>query len=316
MSVGRVVALTGGTGFIGPYLVRSLVAAGWLVRVLVRPGRQLAPVDGIEVIDGDLDNEESLARLLDGADTLVHAAGAIKARSRADFLHVNRDGAGRLAKMAAARRDPPRVVLVSSLAARAPHLSDYAFSKAAGEQVFHHHGLDDLAILRPAAVYGPGDRETGSWLRAAYGAVLPIPHSPTARLCLIHAVDLAAAVAALCPPGAPAGAFELSDHRHDGYGWRELAETARAAAAGHGRILALPPLLLHAAAGVGALVGRLSGHAVMLTPGKAREILHPDWSSSASRQPSPSLWRPVWTLHDGLAQTIATLRVAAATAQA
>ncbi len=316
MSVGRVVALTGGTGFIGPYLVRSLAAAGWWVRVLVRPGRQHALAAGIEVIGGDLDDEESLARLLDGADALVHAAGAIKARSPADFLRVNRDGAGRLAKMAAACRYPPRVVVVSSLAARAPHLSDYAFSKAAGEQAFHHHGPDDLAILRPAAVYGPGDRETASWLRAACGAVLPIPHLPAARLCLIHAADLAAAVAALCPPGAPAGTFELSDHRSDGYGWRELAEIARAAAAGRGRIVVVPPVLLHAAAGVSALVGRLSGRAVMLTPGKAREILHPDWSSSASRQPSPSLWRPVWTLHDGLAQTIATLRLAAATAQA
>ncbi len=316
MSVGRVVALTGGTGFIGPYLVRSLTAAGWRVKVLVRPGRQHALAAGVEVIGGDLEDEEALARLLDGADALVHAAGAIKARSPADFLRVNRDGAGRLAKMAAACRYPPRVVVVSSLAARAPHLSDYAFSKAAGEQVFHHLGPDDLAILRPAAVYGPGDRESGSWLRAACGAVLPIPHLPAARLCLIHAADLAAAVVALCPPGAPAGTFELSDHRRDGYGWRELAETARAAAAGHGRILALPPLLLHAAAGVSALVGRLSGRAVMLTPGKAREILHPDWSSSASRQPSPSLWRPVWTLRDGLAQTIATLRLAAATAQA
>ncbi|MGE4281806.1 MAG: NAD-dependent epimerase/dehydratase family protein, partial [Magnetospirillum sp.] len=65
MSVGRVVALTGGTGFIGPYLVRSLTAAGWRVKVLVRPGRQHALAAGVEVIGGVLEDEEALARLLD-----------------------------------------------------------------------------------------------------------------------------------------------------------------------------------------------------------------------------------------------------------
>lgn len=316
MSAGRVVALTGGTGFIGPYLVRALTTEGWRVRLLVRPGRQHTFADGIEVIPGDLGDGDALAHLLDGADALVHAAGAIKGRSFADFMDVNCNGARRLAEAAARCPHPLRVVVVSSLAARVPHLSDYAFSKAAGEQAFRDLMPINLAVARPAAVYGPGDRETAAWLRGAWGQLLPIPHLPAARLCLIHAADAAAAVAALCQPGAPRGTFELSDHRTDGYGWRELAETARDAAAGRCRIVAVPPVLLRAAAGVGAILGHLAGRAVMLTPGKAREILHPDWSCHAGRQPHPALWRPVWTLRDGLAQTIETLRPAAAPVQA
>lgn len=310
MSAGCV-AITGGTGFIGSYLVQSLTAAGWHVRLLVRPGPRPALAAAVEVVNGDLNDPCALSRLLDGADALVHAAGAIKARSRRAFLDTNRDGARHLAEMAKQSPHPPRVVMVSSLAAREPHLSDYAFSKAAGEQAFRDHGPDDLAILRPAAVYGPGDRETAAWLRAAWGPALPIPHLPAARVCLIHAADVAAAVTALCAPGAPGGTFELSDHRTDGYGWRELAETARAAAAGRGHIVAIPPVVLRTIAGIGAFLGRLNGRVVMLTPGKAREILHPDWSSHPTRQPPSSLWRPVWTLRDGLAKTFGTLRMTA-----
>lgn len=311
MSLGRV-ALTGGTGFVGPYVVRALVDAGWRVRVLVRPGRRRQIADDVEVVVGDLGDVGALERLLDGADVLVHAAGAIKARSRQDFLATNRDGARNLAALVAARPTPPRVVVLSSLAAREPSLSDYAFSKAAGEQAFHDHRLNNLAILRPAAVYGPGDRETGAWLRAAWGPLLPVPDLPAARLCLIHAADVAAAVTALCRPGAPCGTFEATDHRTDGYGWRELAETARAAAAGRGHIVAVPSLFLRAAAAVGATFGRLVGRAVMLSPGKVREILHLDWSSHSGRQLPGAVWRPVWTLPAGLAQTIQTLRPATA----
>lgn len=307
MSMGMV-AVTGGTGFIGSHVVRALLAAGWRVRLLVRPWRQHRLASGVETVCGDLDDVGALDRLIDGADVVVHAAGAIKARSRRDFLATNRDGACRLAALVARRSRPPRVVVLSSLAAREPDLSDYAFSKLAGERAFIDQGLVDLAILRPAAVYGPGDRETGAWLRAAWGPVLPVPDLPAARLCLIHVADLAAAVTVFCAAGAPCGSFEMSDHRVDGYSWRELAETARAAASRPGRIVTVSPVVLRLAAGLGAIFGRLSGRAVMLTPGKAREILHADWSCPAIRQPSPSVWRPVWRLPDGLAHTIETLR--------
>lgn len=312
MSLGRV-AVTGGTGFIGPYIVRALREAGWQVRLLVRPGRHRVFEPEIETVEGDLADVTALTRLLDGADVLVHAAGAIKGRSRRDFLTANRDGAHLLAVLAARRPRPPRVVMLSSLAAREPALSDYAFSKAAGEEAFHEQGLSELAILRPAAVYGPGDRETGSWLRAAWGPVLPVPDRPSARLCLIHAADVATAVTALCPRTTPSGTFELCDHRTDGYTWRELAETARACAGGKGRIIAVPPLFLRGAARMISILNFLGIPPAMLTSGKAREILHPDWSSSSTRQPPSSLWKPVWTLRDGLTQTIETLRPATAT---
>lgn len=301
------VAVTGGTGFVGSHVISTLIEGGWSVRMLVRPGRGHAVPENVHVVSGDLSDHDALKRLTEGADVLVHAAGAIKAASRQDFMATNRDGSRRLAEIVAASNHRMRVVVLSSMAARVTGLSDYADSKAAGELVFAEHGLTDVVILRPSAVYGPGDKETGAWLKAARGPILPVPDCPKARICVIHVADVAAAVTALCADQGPRGTFELTDPRTDGYGWDELAETARAAGGARCRIVKIPAAAITAAGWLGGMISRVTGCAIMLTSGKAREILHPDWSSRADRQPPTSLWSPRWGLGDGMAQTLATL---------
>lgn len=315
MTAGRGrVAVTGGTGFLGPYLIAALTAAGWRVRLLSR--RVASQGNGeVEVVQGGLDDAVALDRLMDGADALVHAAGAIKARTRTEFFLVNRDGS-RLVAEAARRHGVERAVMVSSLAAREPGLSDYAASKRAGEEAFRAV-LPQAAVVRPCAVYGPGDRETAPWFRAAAkGPLLPVPKVPGGRVCLIHAADVADAVSALC--GVPDRAmvasrpFELSDPRADGYGWMELAAAMRRAAGTRTPIIQIPPSVFRIAA-LGAMFwSRVTGRAVMLSPGKVRELFHPDWSSAGHLQPPPDLWRPRVTLVQGFAQTFQWLGLARA----
>jgi len=301
------VALTGGTGFVGPHLAAALAAEGWRLRMLVRrpPKGGLPP--GTELVEGHLGDGAALVRLVDGADALVHAAGLVKARGRDEFMAVNRDGTRNLARAVMAMRPGLRVVNLSSLAAREPRLSDYAESKQAGEQAWSEAGIANLVHLRPPAIYGPGDRETGLFLRAAFGPILPIPKVPHARICLIYAADLARAVAALCASGLT-GTLEVSDSRTDGYGWRELAEQIIAAAHGTAHIVELPALVMRSFGVLGAAAPRLIGRTAMLGPGKVRELLHPDWASARDAQPPAQLWQPRMGLADGLAQTMAWLR--------
>lgn len=307
MTAGRgCVALTGGTGFLGPHMLSALIAAGWRIRLLARRPIQVPP--GVEAVTGSLSDEAALDRLLDGADVLVHAAGLIKAATRADFLRVNRDGSRALAAAAKRQGTQPRVVVVSSLAAREPGLSGYAESKRAGEDAFREAGLGDLAVLRPPAIYGPGDRETAVFLRAADSPVMPIPRVPHGRVTLIHAADVAAAVAALCEVSAHGQTYELSDSRTEGYDWRELAGAILNAAESRAHIVEVPAFVFQAVAALASVATRLSGRAAMLGPGKVRELFHADWSSAGERQPPRHIWRPRIELNDGLTQTIRWLR--------
>ena len=103
---------------------------------------------------------ESLRRLVDGADAVVHCAGVVRGADQADFERVNVDGVARLVRSAAEQHPKPRFLLVSSLAAREPGLSQYAASKRKGEAALASES-DGMpwAVIRPPAVYGPGDRE-------------------------------------------------------------------------------------------------------------------------------------------------------------
>src|SRR4051812_5822680 len=127
------VALTGATGFIGGHLVRKLTAAGWSVRALVRRNATGLPAN-VTVVGGALDDAAAVATLVRDVDAVVHVAGLVKARNRAEFFRVNAAGAGAIAAAAAGQPKPPHVVLVSSLAAREEAISDYAASKRAGER--------------------------------------------------------------------------------------------------------------------------------------------------------------------------------------
>ncbi|MEI9964896.1 MAG: NAD-dependent epimerase/dehydratase family protein [Caulobacteraceae bacterium] len=210
---------------------------------------------------------------------VVHAAGLVKARSRHESFQVNAEGARRAAEAAGAAG--ARLLLVSSLAARRPALSAYAASKAAGEAAAREAtAADRLTIVRPPAVYGPGDRETLPVFQAAARLpVLPLPGPDSARLAMIHVADAAAQIAALAAapgaqavvalPGRAAGRLPLARDRGRRRPGGRTRRSAPDSGAGRprGRIGALS-----------AAAGALGGAAPMFTPGKARELLHPDWS--------------------------------------
>lgn len=229
-----------------------------------------------EVVPGGLSDEGTLDALCAGADVLIHAAGLIKARSRAAFDAVNREGAA-AAAAAAKRAGVRRMVLVSSLAAREPQLSAYAASKRAGERAAFESMAERLAIVRPPVIYGPGDRQTLLLFKAAARSpVLPV-FDPRARIAVIHVADAARQIAAIGDFDTTPAVAALSDVRPDGYGWRELMEAARAAAGRQSRLVPLPDEMFTLAGGVGS-IARLMGATPMLTLGKGREIHHLDWS--------------------------------------
>lgn len=282
MSAGLTVAVTGATGFLGRHVVAALATRGHAVRLLARR----EPLDGSwgglvpEVVLGSLSDHASLARLVDGADAVLHLAGAIKARDDAEFLTVNRDGSRALAEAAAATASIRHFVHVSSLAARHPELSGYAASKRASEDVvFAALGRDRVSVIRPPAIYGPGDRETLVFFQLASRRLVPLPGSARARISLIH-VHEAARLLADCLSEAPSGRVQaIADGKADGYGWREILDAAADAVGNRApRYFSVPGGLLR---GIGGSVGALAsffGQSGMVNAGKIRELLHEDWS--------------------------------------
>lgn len=282
------------------------MAHGRSVRVLARRPTA-ATWDGAspEVVIGDLDDREALAALTRDADVVIHGAGLIKAMSLAEFMAVNRDGTARLAETTGGR-----MLQISSLAARKPSLSHYAASKRAGEAAAREILGDRLMVLRPPAIYGPGDRETlGLFQAAGVSPVMPMPADARARLALAHSDDVAALIIECLGRAWTPGVFAVGGARPDGYGWREIFETAATAVGRKPILLPLPAWALRAAGAGAELVGAVRGTPMIFNRGKVRELLHRDWSVPRSSLP-PGAETPFRDLKSGFEHAIEWYREA------
>lgn len=307
-----IVAITGATGFLGLHLVAALAQAGIRPRILARrpPAREFWRGLSFEVVNGSLEDADALERLVTGADSVIHAAGLIKARDRAAFFRTNADGCRLLAGLVRARAPDARLIVVSSLAAREPGLSDYAASKRAGEDAARAVYADvprHLTVVRPPMIYGPWDRETLTVFKTAARPLVPLVG--TGRLAAVHVTDAAAALTALVADRAGqavGGTYALADTRPSGYMMMEiLSEAARAM----GRttpphFLKIPDALLLTAGWLSSRWGALRGTAPIFTAGKAREICHPDWAVSPGDLLPTDLHRPTIDLAEGFRQTV------------
>ena len=286
-------------------MVAALARAGCRVRALARdPGRLAEIIEAPDIVHGSLGDEEALAALVRDADAVIHCAGAVRGVTREQFDAVNVAGAARVARHASAA-GAKRFLLISSLAAREPELSPYAASKRGGEKaVADALGTVPLFVIRPPAVYGPGDKEMLPLLKTMARGTAPVFGSPDARFSLIFVDDLARAAAAwavAAPP--PEGLLEIHDGRTDGYGWREFAAEVEALTGRPVTLRRVPGVLLNVPAAANALVGRLGLHVPMITPGKLRELRHPDWVCRAGSAELIPGWSPEVGLREGLQLT-------------
>ena len=293
------IALTGATGFVGGHVLDHLSAAGEAVHALTR--RPQPSRDGVRWILGDLADTAALARLVEGADVVIHVAGVLNAPDAAGFEAGNVAGTAALLAAATAA-GVKRFILVSSLAAREPQLSMYGASKARSEALVSTAEMP-FAIVRPPAVYGPGDRETLDLFRMAAKGFVMLP--PAGRLSLIHVDDLARLLIALSDPVAPSS---MTIEPDDGSGGMSHVEFARLLGRAVGRAvtaISTPKPLLS----LGARLDRLvRADKAKLTADRVAYFCHPDWVADPARAVPPDLWQPQIAALEGLVATAAWYR--------
>lgn len=298
----KTVAVTGATGFVGSTLLKMACGQGLQVRALTR--RPQPDMAGVTWIEGALDTPNRLARLVEGADAVIHVAGVVNAPTREGFEQGNIRGTEAI--VAATRATGiARFVHVSSLAAREPGLSVYGWSKAGAEQVVAASGLD-WVMVRPPAIYGPGDMEMLDIFKMAKTGVMLMP--PAGHLSVIHAGDLAALLLALTGHNAPHGhIFEVDDGKTNGWTHVDFAKAIAAAMSRRALVLSTPRPILK----MGSVFDRLlRGDKAKLTSDRVNYFCHPDWRIDPAKRPDAGLWVPKIETTVGLAETAKAYRAA------
>jgi len=294
MKKSRTLAVTGGTGFVGRHLLRLALAEGYDVRALTRGWKP--PEDEIAWVDGALDRPDSLVKLTQGADAVIHIAGLI-AGDRGAFETVNVGGTAAMID-AARKAGVRRFVHISSLAAREPHLSAYGWSKEKSERLIAASGLE-WTIVRPPAIYGPGDRETLELFRMARRGFVALP--PRGRFSVIHVEDLCRLILTVIDePETVAETFEPDDGRENGWDNRHFARTLGRLYGKRATTVSMPKFILRGASALDRLVRRSRAK---LTADRVEYFCHPDWAVRAEHRPPKSLWTPIVHTPTGLKQT-------------
>ena len=149
-----IVAVTGGTGFVGTTVVSELLRAGHEVRILSRKAPERLS-DGVSHVPGSIVTGEGLDTLVEGVDAVIHLVGIIREVGANTFKAVHHKGTVNVI-VATSRAGVSRYLHMSAMGTRKEAISRYHQSKWAGEEAVHASSLD-WTIFRPSTIFGPGD---------------------------------------------------------------------------------------------------------------------------------------------------------------
>lgn len=209
----KLVTIYGGSGFVGRYIARRMAKSGWRVRVAVRrPNEAMfvkpyGAVGQVEPVFCNIRDDASVSSVMQGADAVVNCVGILAPSGKNKFDAVQHEGAERIARLAAAA-GIDKMVQISAIGADANSSSDYARTKALGEEGVLQH-MPNAIILRPSIVFGNEDEFFNRFAAMSrMGPILPVVGAGT-KFQPVYVDDVAIAAEMAVTGKALVGIYEL-----------------------------------------------------------------------------------------------------------
>jgi uncharacterized protein YbjT (DUF2867 family) len=224
----RVATVFGGSGFIGRHLIKRLAKTGTIIRVATRhPSsanflRTNGSVGQIIPIAVNTNDDASVAAAVRDADIVINLIGILYESGVNTFRGTQGEAPGRIARAAKAA-GAQRFIQISAIGADAGSTSEYARSKAAGEQAVRK-AFPEATILRPSIVFGPEDNFFNRFAAMArISPALPLIGGGHTKFQPVYVGDVADAIMkALDNPAAQGKTYELGGPRV--YSFKEIME--------------------------------------------------------------------------------------------
>jgi dihydroflavonol-4-reductase len=294
------ILVTGATGFIGSHLVERLSREGHETICLSKEPMYARILEslGCRVVLGDLTNGVHLERLLEDANIVYHLAGVTRARRSRDYYEGNVLGTRNLVDGCLRYGSTlSRLVFVSSLTASGPSpdgrplledvpfhpVSEYGRSKMLAELEVMRLG-DHLpwTIVRPAAVYGPREKDMYDYIRIIRRGIEPLIGLKDKLLSLIYVDDLVDGIVRAGESAQAAGRVYFLGSEEP-YSYHEIGVAIAHVLNCHPFCLRLPHCLVYALGACATAVGALTGKQVFFNVQKARESVQRAWVCSVER---------------------------------
>ncbi len=317
------ILVTGSTGFIGSRVLMRLLEEGERVKVFLRPESLAGALpEDVEVVRGSFSDLETLGRAVRDVDRIVHLAGVTKALDEAGYDAGNVMPVRNL--LAAIRKHNPalkRFLFVSSLTVAGPAsegiqgvkesdpsrpVSAYGRSKLRAETLcIESSGLIPVTIVRPPAVYGPGDRDVLQVFQMlAKGVLVSAGSAATQRFSMIYVDDLVRGIMAAARSEKTVGRVYYITSSCS-WSWDDVIAAARPVL-GFTKLfrISLPaPLVLFVGRVIGA-IGSLQGKPALINRDKVNELLQNYWVCSPEQAQRDLGYSAETTLAEGVTKTI------------
>lgn len=299
------VFLTGATGFVGGALGRLLLDRGFTVKAALRSSSNADRVPkGCGVVRVDFLDPGSMAHHLEGVDVIQHVAGAVKARCQEEFDLANAASTAALVKAANTACPDARFILVSSQAAAGPcgtgPVTAYGRSKLLAERAVT--GFPDHSIVRPPAVFGPGDEATKGLFDWAKRGFFASPLSKGA-FCAIFVDDLAELLVSIMDHPDTRGRI-LQPSYPKRITWDEFHIALQRAAGRKVLHIRVPGGLVHLAGAMSEAMASFTGACPMVTRDKARELTAREWVLRQDEVAALLGWQPRVQLEEALRRSL------------
>jgi nucleoside-diphosphate-sugar epimerase len=308
--------VTGATGFIGSHLAEMLIKKGYEVTCLARRTSSLRWIEGLEVkiIYGDCTEMEALKGMIKGFDYIYHLAGVTKAIRGELYFRENSVGTENIVK-AASEENPSlkKFIYLSSLSAfgpspdgrlpeedEIPHpVSDYGRSKLSGEEaVLRHKYSFPVVIIRPAAVYGPRDRDIYFFFKLIKKGIIPL-WGGERFLSLLYVDDLIEGIISAGEKGE--GVYFLSDGEI--YSVESVVDRIADTLGVKAIKIRIPEPLLFTVASLSEGFYRITGRPPLINRDKMTEAIQRYWICGISRAIRDLGFKPKVFLDDGIRRT-------------
>ena len=313
--------VTGGTGFIGSHLAEHLLSKGYTVRCMVRKTSDLVWLKGlnVELVYGDLFDDEALKKAVGGVDYVYHSAGLTNAKTKDEYYRGNTTGTVNLLN-AAIKHSPglKRFVFVSSQAAAGPSPSRTPITEEVAPQPITTYGKSKweaekeclrvgnvlpITIVRPPVVYGPRDKDVLELFNTLNKGLQPIVGFHEKLVSLIHVKDLVRGFVMACESNNSRGkTYFISSTGL--YGWKEIGDTIKKVLGRRVLRVRLPEPLVYVVATFAEGLALLNSKPALINFEKARDMVQDYWTCDASRARKDFGFEQQVSLDEGIRNTI------------
>lgn len=317
---GKNIFVTGANGFVGSFLVESLLKEGAIVKCLVRKSGNLRWLKDLQInyIFGDITEPESLKGALKDIDYVFHIAALKHSVKKMDYLRVNLQGTENL--LEAVKKESgnlKKFIFLSSMAVmgysgKAKPLCEqdacrpltfYGESKMKAEKaVLAYKNEFPVTILRPPAVYGPKDEDVYAMFKAVKMGIRPVFGLGKKHISMIYVSDLVEALLlSALTPKADGKTYIIAEDRC--YSWKEIQDTLVAILKVKAVTVKIPKAVLFTAAFFAELFSKTTGVNLLLTTQKVKEMTG-DWVCDISLAKKDLGFKPDYCLEKGLKETV------------